>query len=46
MGKYSCKKAGEKAEKGADLTRAIPGTKQKAQEVAEMAVRIMKDLAD
>jgi hypothetical protein len=46
MGKCSCKEAGEKAEKGADLTRAIPGTKQKAQEVAEMAVRIMKDLAD
>jgi hypothetical protein len=46
MGKYSCKEAAEKSEKGADLTRAIPGTKQKAQEVAEMAVRIMKDLAD
>jgi len=46
MGKYSWKEAGERAEKGADLTRAIPGTKEKAQVVAELAVRIMKDLVD
>ena len=45
-GKYTWKDAGKKAEEGADLTRAIPGTKEKAQQVAELAVRIANDLAD
>jgi len=44
MGKYNWKDAGKKAEKGADLTRAIPGAKEKAREAAQLAVRIMKDL--
>jgi len=45
-GKYSWQDAGKKAEEGANLTRAIPGTKEKARLVAELAVRIMKDLKD
>jgi len=43
MGKYSWKEAGKQAERGADLTRAIPGSKEKAREVARLAVRIMQD---
>jgi hypothetical protein len=44
MGKYSWKDAGKVAEKGATLTRAIPGVKKKAREVARLTVRIMEDL--
>ena len=44
MGKHAPKEAGKLAEKGADLTRAIPGASEKAEEVAAMAARIMKDL--
>jgi len=44
MGKYSWKDAGKAAEKGAILTRAISGAKEKARGVARLAVRIMKDL--
>jgi hypothetical protein len=46
MGKHDPKEAGKLAEKGADLTRAIPGSNEKAQEVAALAVRIMQDLED
>jgi len=46
MGKMSWKDAGKKAEEGASITRAIPGAKEKAREVAQLAVRIMKDLKD
>ena len=46
MGKMSWKDAGKKAEEGANITRAIPGAKEKAREVAQLAVRIMKDLKD
>jgi hypothetical protein len=44
MGKYSWKDAGKIAEKGARLTRAIPGAKEKAREVARLVPRIMQDL--
>jgi hypothetical protein len=44
MGKHSWKDAGKIAEKGATLTRAIPGAKAKAREVAQLVGRIMKDL--
>jgi hypothetical protein len=46
MGKYSCKDAGKKAEKGANITCSIPGAKNTAREVARLAVRIMEDLED
>jgi hypothetical protein len=46
MGKMSAKDAGKRAEAGADITRAIPGAKEKAREVAALAIRIMKDLKD
>lgn len=44
MGKLSVKDAAKFAEKGADLTRAIPGSKEKAFAAAQLAVRLMQDL--
>ena len=44
MGKHTWEDAGKLAEKGAYITRAIPGSKDKAREVSKLAVRIMKDL--
>ena len=44
MGQVSWKEAGKVAEDGAYITRAIPGAKAKAREVAKLATRIMKDL--
>ena len=44
MGKYSWKNAGKVAEKGAKITAAIPGAKNTAREVGQLAIRIMKDL--
>jgi hypothetical protein len=46
LGVVSWKDAGKQAESGAPLTRAIPGTKEKARDVARLAVRIMADLED
>lgn len=42
-GKFTPKEAAKFAEKGADLTRAIPGAKEKALASATMAQRLMKD---
>jgi hypothetical protein len=44
MGKLSPEEAAKQAEKGASTTVAIPGAGEKAQEVAALAVRILKDL--
>ncbi|HET90578.1 MAG TPA: hypothetical protein ENN99_07560 [Chloroflexi bacterium] len=44
MGKYSWKDAGKKAEKSARITCAIPGAKDTAREVAQVAMRILRDL--
>ncbi|HKM39884.1 MAG TPA: hypothetical protein VJ036_06405 [bacterium] len=44
MGKLSAKEAAKEAEKGAYVTAAIPGGKDKAKAVAELAQRIMNDL--
>ena len=46
MGVLSWKDAGTKAEEFAAHTRAIPGGKQKAREVARLAVRLMQDWKD
>ena len=43
MGIYSWKDAGKQAEKVAHQTRSIPGAKEKAREVARLAVRMMED---
>ena len=42
--KYTPKEAAKYANKGANLTRAIPGAKEKALESAAMAQRLLKDL--
>jgi len=44
MGKLSAKDAAKNAEKGAALTRAIPGAKDKAFEAAVLAERLMRDM--
>ncbi|HZK18396.1 MAG TPA: hypothetical protein VFD15_03690 [Clostridia bacterium] len=44
MGKHNWKDAGKIAEKGAKQSAAIPGGKDTAREVAELAVRILEDL--
>jgi len=44
MGKFSVKDAAKNAEKGATLTRAIPGAKEKALLAAGLAARLMKDM--
>jgi len=44
MGKYAWKDAGKVAEKGAKYTAAIPGAKNTAREVGQLAIRILKDL--
>ncbi len=44
MGKYAWKDAGKVAEKGAKYTSAIPGAKNTAREVGQLAIRILKDL--
>ena len=46
MGLMSWKDAGSQAEEYAAHTRAIPGGKQKAREVARLAVRLMQDWKD
>lgn len=43
MGRMSWKDAGKQAEAVADQTRAIPGGKDKAREVARLAVRMMDE---
>ena len=45
-GKLSWEEAGELAEKGAYITRAIPGGKETAQRAAKLAIRIMQDMKD
>ncbi|MCF7935666.1 MAG: hypothetical protein K9L28_04930 [Synergistales bacterium] len=45
-GKMGWKDAGKYAEKGASITNAIPGAKDKAREVARLAVRLMQDMED
>jgi hypothetical protein len=42
----SWKDAGKRAAKGASITNAIPGAKDKAREVAKFAERLMKDFGD
>lgn len=46
MGIMGWKEAGSKAEEYAVSTRAIPGGKEKAREVARLAVRMMEDWKD
>jgi len=45
-GKMSWEDAGKRAAKGARITNAIPGAKDKAREVAKFAERLMKDFED
>jgi hypothetical protein len=45
-GKMSAKDAGKCAEKGACITNAIPGAKESARNVANLAIRLMKDMED
>jgi hypothetical protein len=45
-GKMSAKDAGKSAEKGARITNAIPGAKDCARKVANLALRLMKDFED
>ncbi|HOI81487.1 MAG TPA: hypothetical protein PLK59_04295 [Synergistales bacterium] len=45
-GKMSPKDAGKCAEKGACITNAIPGAKESARSVANLAIRLMKDMED
>ena len=44
MGKMGFEEAAEHADKGARLSSAIVGSREKASDVAKLAVRIMKDL--
>lgn len=44
MGKMSWKDAGKQAEKAGFMTCSIPGAKDKARQVAKIAVRILRDL--
>jgi len=46
LGKYSAKEAGKCAEEGGRLTCSIPGARSTIKEMAALAQRIMKDLAD
>jgi hypothetical protein len=46
MGKMSVKEATDAAEKGARISAAIPGAKETASEMAQLALRIMKDLKE